>query len=191
MQFDAAQITTVSLTLFAIIDVFGALPLLISLRQKNPDIQSGQATLVSGAIMVVFLFLGEQLLQLVGIDMGSFATAGAIVIFIIAMEMLLGHEFIKSDYTGSSSIVPLAFPLIAGTGTLTTLLALRAEYRVENIVVGIVINLVVVYAVLRAVPWLGNRLGRGGLDVLRRVFGVVLLAIAVKLFKNHSGFFHN
>ncbi len=191
MDFNFQQILTVTLTLFAIIDVLGAIPLIVSLRARNPDIQSGKATLVSGAIMVAFLFLGESILVLVGVDVASFATAGSIVIFILGLEMILGWEFFKPDtHPSSSSIVPLAFPLIAGTGTLTTIVTLRADYAVANIIVGIILNLGIVYAVLRATPWLASKLGRGGLDVLRRVFGVLLLAIAVKLFKTHSGFFH-
>lgn len=186
---DWRNILSLTLILFAIIDVLGNIPVIIALRNRGTDIQAGRATFVSGALMIAFLFLGERILSLIGIDISSFATAGAIVIFIIALEMILGIEIFKSDITASSasSVVPVAFPLIAGAGTLTTLLSLRAEYPVLDIIVAIVINLVVVYAVLRWVPWLERKLGRGGTEVLRRAFGVVLLAIAVKLFKTYSG----
>jgi multiple antibiotic resistance protein len=135
---------------------------------------------------VVFLFLGESILALFGIDFKSFAMAGGIVMFLIALEMLLGITLFRSDpEAGGGTFVPLAFPLIVGAGTMTTLLSLRAAYSLYNVLVGIVLNLVVVYGVLRASPWLERKLGKAGEDILRRVFGVILLAIAIKLFKQN------
>lgn len=150
-------------------------------------IQSEKATVVSGGIMIVFLFLGQSILQLFGLDVESFAVAGAIIMFIIAMEMILGMSFFKEDPSegNSGSIVPLAFPLIAGAGTLTTILSLRAVYEVPNILIGIILNLIVVYVVLKSSSWLENKLGKSGFAILRKVFGIILLAIAVKIFKEN------
>ena len=178
------QIFSVTLTLFAVIDILGSIPIILRLRQRPGGIHAEQATVVAGVIMVIFLFVGESILGLFGIDFKSFALAGAIVIFLIAMEMLLGITLFRSDpEAGGGTIVPLAFPLIVGAGTMTTLLSLRAAYTLPNVLVGIVLNLVFVYAVLRASPWLERKLGKAGEDILRRVFSVILLAIAIKLFK--------
>jgi multiple antibiotic resistance protein len=183
------QILSVTLILFAVIDVLGSIPVIIELRRKEGVIQSGKATFVAGAIMIVFLFLGESILKLFGIDFESFALAGAIIIFLIGMEMVLGVHLFKSDPASKSgSIVPLAFPLIAGAGTMTTLLSLRAAYTLPNILVGVVANLIFVYIVLKTSGWLEQKLGQSGTDVLRKVFGVILLAIAIKLFKNNIHF---
>ena len=187
-QFSFKEIMTVTLILFAVIDILGSIPVVISLREKSGKINAGAATLVSGAIMILFLFLGESILNLIGLDIASFAIAGAIVIFLIGLEMVLGITLFKSEPKSSAtSIVPLAFPLIAGAGTLTTILSIRAEFAVQNIIVGILINLVVVFIVLTITPWLQRKLGKNGTDILRRVFGIVLLAIAVKLFKTNLG----
>jgi multiple antibiotic resistance protein len=159
--------------LFAVIDILGAIPV---------EINSRKATLVSGAIMIVFLFIGESILKLIGLDIPSFALAGAIVIFFIGIEMVLGIRLSKEETTSAVSVVPIAFPLIAGTGTLTTLLSIKAEFFTENIITAILINLVFIYIVLRNTKYLEKVLGPGGIIILRKVFGIVLLAIAIKLF---------
>lgn len=187
LQFDSREILTISMILFAVIDVVGAIPVVIALRKEVGHIQSEKATLVMGVIMIVFLFLGEQILALIGIDIASFAIAGSIVIFIVAMEMILGVRIYKQDTPTTASIVPLAFPLLAGAGTMTTLLSLRSKYDVANIIVAIVINMVLVYAVLKTTKQIERALGNGGISVLRRVFGIILLAIAVKLFRANLG----
>jgi multiple antibiotic resistance protein len=178
------QILSVTLTLFAVIDIIGSIPIIIQIRQREGRIKPELATFVAGCIMVAFLFLGQSILGLLGVDNQSFALAGAIIIFLIGLEMTLGRELFKSGLDGSTgSIVPLAFPLIVGAGTMTTLLSLRAAYSVPNILVGIGLNLVFVYVVLKTSPWIERQLGKAGEDILRRVFGVILLAIAIKLFK--------
>lgn len=187
MDFDFKQIATLSMILFAVIDVIGSLPVLLDLQGKVGKIQSEKVTIVSGIIMIVFMFVGEQILNLIGIDVSSFAIAGSFIIFFLALEMILGVKFYKDETAATASIVPIAFPLIAGTGTLTTLLSLRAEYHIENILVAIVINLVFVYIVLRNTYRLEKILGPGGINILRKVFGIILLAIAVKLFTTHAG----
>ena len=187
MNFDFKQIATLSMILFAVIDVVGSLPVLLDLQGKVGKIQSEKATIVSGVIMIVFMFVGEQILNLIGIDVSSFAIAGSFIIFFLALEMILGVKFYKEETAATASVVPIAFPLIAGTGTLTTLLSLRAEYYIENILVAIVINLIFVYIVLRNTYRLERILGPGGINILRKVFGIILLAIAVKLFTTHAG----
>lgn len=183
------DILTVTLTLFAVIDVLGSIPIIVGLKAKMGHIQSEKATLVAGVIMVLFLFLGEQILNLIGIDIASFALAGAFVIFLLALEMILNIELFKSDENDTSgSIVPIAFPLIAGSGTLTTIISLRSSYSVNNIIVGVLINLVFVYLVLKSTGKIERLLGKGGINVLRRVFGIILLAIAIKLTKIHISF---
>ena len=181
---ELVNILTITLTLFAVIDIFGSIPVIINLRQKSGSIQSFKATLVSGLIMISFLFLGEQILNLIGIDFASFAIAGAIVIFLIGLEMILGIDIFKSSPEDSSgTIVPVAFPLIAGAGTLTTLISLRSTFDTIEIIIGIVINLIIVYVVLKTTSHIERVLGKGGVDVLRRVFGIILMAISIKLFK--------
>lgn len=187
MEFNFKDIATISMILFAVIDVVGSLPVLLDLQTKLGKIQSEKVTLVSGAIMIVFMFIGEQILNLIGIDISSFAIAGSFIIFFLAMEMILGMKFYKDDSAATASIVPIAFPIIAGTGTLTTLLSIQAEYAVSNIIVAIFINLIFVYIVLRNTYRLEKILGAGGINILRKVFGVILLAIAVKLFRTHAG----
>ncbi len=173
--------------LFAVIDVIGSLPVLLDLQTRLGEIESKKATLVSGAIMIVFLFIGQSILSLIGIDVSSFAIAGSFIIFFLALEMILGVKFYKEDTATTASVVPIAFPLIAGTGTLTTLLSLRAEYYIENIIFAILVNLLFVYLVLKNMYRLEHMLGPGGINILRKVFGVILLAIAVKLFRTHAG----
>lgn len=181
------EIFSVTLILFSVIDILGSIPFIILIRKREGRIQAEKATVISAALMIVFLYLGQSILQLFGLDVGSFAIAGAIVIFIVAMEMILGITLIKDDPNsrGSGSVVPLAFPLIAGAGTLTTILSLRAVFEEINILIGIVLNLVIVYLVLRSSAWLERVIGESGFAVLRRVFGVILLAIAVKIFKSN------
>ena len=173
------------MVLFAVIDIIGSIPIVISLRNKVGHIQSGKASFVSACIMVAFLFVGEEILNLIGIDVNSFAVAGAFVIFFMAIEMVLGITLYRDDQPESASIVPIAFPLIAGAGTVTTLLSLRAEYYVENIIVAIIINVIFVYIVLKSSSRIERLLGKNGLNVIRKIFGVILLAIAVKLFASN------
>lgn len=184
------DIFSVTLILFSVIDILGSVPIVINLRKKEGKIHSGKATIISGALMVAFLYLGQSILMLFGLDVGSFAVAGAIVMFILSLEMILGITLFRDD-SGSGaagSIVPLAFPLIAGAGTLTTILSIRAVYNTPNILIGIIINLLFVYLVLKSTGWLERKLGQSGFSILRRVFGIILLAIAVKIFKENVTF---
>lgn len=188
-MFSFKEILTISMVLFAVIDVVGNIPVIISLRQRVGSIQSEKATLVAGILMILFLFLGKEMLNIIGLDLPSFAIAGSLVIFFVALEMILGiHIYQNSDEESEvASIVPLAFPLLAGAGTMTTLLSLRAQYYVGNIVIAILLNMVLVYLVLKNTRVIERILGKGGVNVLRRVFGVILLAIAVKLFRTNVG----
>ena len=183
------DIVTVSLILFSVIDILGALPVVIDIRKKAGTIDSGRATLIAGGIMIAFLFLGTNILKLLGVDVDSFALAGAIVIFLMGLEMVLDRNIFRaspaSEVDYSHSIVPLAFPLIAGAGTITTILSLRSQYQVPDILAGIGLNLVFVYLVLRSSAVIEAKLGRAGSNVLRKVFGVILLAIAIKLVKTY------
>ncbi|TRW22439.1 MarC family protein [Flavobacterium zepuense] len=185
MGFDWRDIFTVSMVLFAVIDIVGSVPIIVDLRNKLGHIQSEKASLVAMLIMIVFLFVGEEILKLIGIDASSFAVAGSFVLFFLALEMILGIRLYKEDNPSTASIVPIAFPLIAGAGTMTTLLSLRAEYEKINIIIAIVINVIVVYAVLKSSAKIEKILGNNGLGVIRKVFGVILLAIAVKLFASN------
>jgi multiple antibiotic resistance protein len=189
MNFTLDELITVTFTLFAVIDIIGSIPLLISLKQKMGGIRELRATLISGALMIVFLFIGEKFLRIMGLDVRSFAVGGSIVIFILGLEMVLGIEFFKPDANPSSgTVVPIAFPLIAGSGTLTTVISLRANYNETIVLVAILINLIFVYLVLHSLNYIARLLGTGGLLAVRKFFGVVLLAIAVKIFTtNLSG----
>lgn len=182
LDFDIREITTSSMVLFAVIDIIGSVPIIIGLRNKVGHIQSEKASIVAACILVAFLFVGEEILNLIGIDVNSFAVAGAFIIFFLAIEMILGITLYKDDMPESASIVPIAFPLIAGAGTLTSLLSLRAEYHVENIIIAIVVNIIFVYLVLKSSRRIEKFLGNSGISIIRKVFGVILLAIAVKLF---------
>ena len=184
----AQQILTISFTLFAVIDILGSVPVLVTLKSKmGGQIRSLQATLASGALMILFLFLGQQFLNLLGLDVKSFAVAGSIVIFILGLEMVLGLEFFKGDNNPKSgSVVPIAFPLIAGSGTLTTIMSLKANYYDVNIFISILINLVVVFLVLKSLKWIERALGPNGLIVVRKFFGVILMAIAIKIFATNA-----
>lgn len=185
MNFSFKEILSATMVLFAVIDIIGSIPIIISLRQKVGKIQSGRATLVAGGIMIAFLFLGETILQYLGVDINSFAVAGAFVLLILALEMILGVNLFKDEEPKAASIVPIAFPLVAGAGTLTTLISIRAEFATENIVAAILINCVLVYGVLKSAPFLERKLGKGGIGILRKVFGIICLAIAVKLFSEN------
>jgi multiple antibiotic resistance protein len=190
MNFDFKEIATIGMVLFAVIDIVGSIPIIVDLRNKHGHIESEKASLVAAIIMIVFLFIGEEFLKLIGIDVHSFAVAGSFVLFFIALEMILGIRIYRDAEASSASIVPLAFPLIAGAGTMTTLLSLRSQFYVENIVVAIILNIVVVYGVLKSSSRIEKMLGKTGLGVIRKTFGVVLLAIAVKLFaSNVKGLF--
>ncbi len=182
------EIVTITFTLFAVIDILGSIPILISLKEKMGGvIQSSLATIASGALMIIFLFVGQQLLNLLGLDVQSFAVAGSIVIFIIGLEMILGLDFFKQDNNPKSgSVVPIAFPLIAGSGTLTTIMSLKANYHDVNILIGILINCIVIFIVLKSLKWIERALGPNGLIVVRKFFGVILLAIAVKIFSTNA-----
>jgi multiple antibiotic resistance protein len=186
-NFNFKQILSVTMILFAIIDILGSIPVVISLRNKVGHIQSEKASIVALLIMILFLFIGDEMLKIIGLDVSSFAIAGSIVIFIIAMEMILGINFFKEDVPESASIVPLAFPLIAGSGTLTTLLSLKSEYETQNIIIGIILNIIFVYIVLKNTIYLEKILGKTGLNIMRKAFGIILLAIAIKLFRNNTG----
>ena len=184
------DIFTISMILFAVIDIVGSIPIIVDLRSKMGHIQSEKATIVAAVIMIAFLFLGEEILKLIGIDANSFAVAGSFVLFFLALEMILGIRLYKEDNPSTASIVPIAFPLIAGAGTMTTILSLRAAYDKINIIIAIVINVVVVYGVLKSSGKIERLLGVNGLGVIRKIFGVILLAIAVKLFAaNVKGLF--
>lgn len=188
LQFNIDQILTVSFTLFAVIDILGAIPVLIGLKERLGEINVGKATLASGFLMILFLFVGENFLGFLGVDIHSFAIAGSIVIFLVGLEMVLGIEFFKEDSSiPSGSIVPVAFPLIAGSGTLTTLMSLKPNFATQNILIGIIVNLVVIYLTLLSLNWIERILGKSGLMVVRKFFGVILLAIAVKIFKTNFG----
>jgi multiple antibiotic resistance protein len=185
------ELITITFTLFAVIDILGSIPVLISLKDKmGGQIRSGQATIASGALMLLFLFVGEQFLNLMGVDVNSFAVAGSLVIFIIGLEMILGVEFFKQDNNPKSgSMVPIAFPLIAGSGTLTTIMSLKAGYHDINILLGIVINCIIIFIVLKSLRWIERVLGPNGLIVIRKFFGVILIAIAVKIFASNIAAF--
>ena len=190
MELDFKEIATVGMVLFAVIDIVGTVPIVVDLRAKHGHIESEKASLVAGLIMIVFLFVGEELLKLIGIDVHSFAVAGSFVLFFLALEMILGIRIYREEEAISASIVPIAFPLIAGAGTMTTLLSLKAEFQTINIIIAIALNILVVYIVLKSSAKIEKMLGKNGLGVIRKAFGVVLLAIAVKLFaSNVKGLF--
>lgn len=182
------DLLTVTFTLFAIIDIVGSVPLLISIKERLGGINEWKATLLSGVLMVLFVFVGEKLLQIFGLDVGSFAVGGSIVIFILGLEMVLGVEFFKSEGDPrSGTLVPIAFPMIAGSGTLTTIISLRANYEKVPLLIAIGINLIIVYFTLRSLKYIARLLGPAGLTAVRKFFGVILLAIAVKIFTSNVG----
>jgi multiple antibiotic resistance protein len=180
------EIISVTMILFAIIDILGAIPVIIEMRQRAGHIQSEKASVAVLILMIGFLFAGNELLDIIGLDIQSFAIAGSLVIFFIAMEMILGIKVFHEEMPEAVSIVPLAFPLIAGAGTMTTLLSLKSQYQTQNILVGIVLNTMFVYLVLKNVKWLEKLFGATGLSILRKAFGIILLAIAIKLFRSNT-----
>ncbi len=190
MEFNLQHFLTVSFTLFAVIDAIGSIPLLISLNTKMRGIRELRATIISGLFMIGFLFAGEPFLKLLGVTVHSFAVGGSIVIFLLGLEMVLGHEIFKSEKDATAgTVVPIAFPIIAGSGTLTTIMSLKANFEEINILLGILANLVLVYIVLKSLKFIERVLGEAGLIAVRKFFGVILLAIAVKIFgSNISGF---
>jgi multiple antibiotic resistance protein len=191
MQLDFKEIVTATMVLFAVIDIVGSIPIIIDLRQKVGHIQSGKASIVAMFIMILFLFVGVQILNLIGIDVYSFAVAGSFVIFFLAIEMILGVQLYKEESPKTASVVPLAFPLIAGAGTMTTILSLKAEFYTINIIIAIIINIIFVFIVLKSSAKIERLIGEGGINVVRKIFGVILLAIAVKLFaSNIQGLFN-
>ena len=187
MNFNFKEIATASMILFAVIDIIGNIPIVISLRERAGHIHSEKASLIAAVVMILFLFLGESILKLIGINVNEFAVAGDFILFFIAMEMILGITLFKDD--GSSpdmaSVFPLAFPMLAGPGSLTTLLSLRAEFAMENVIVAVIVNVVIIYAVLKTSGKLQRVLGKNGIAVIQKIFGVILLAIAVKLFTSN------
>jgi len=187
MTLNAKEIFTAFMILFAVIDIIGNIPIIIDLRKKVGHIQSEKASIIAGIIMILFLFLGKEILSLIGIGVNSFAVAGAFILFFIALEMILGITLYKEEETNSltASIFPLAFPLIAGPGSLTTLLSLRAEFAIENIIIAVVVNVIVIYLVLKTSAKIERLIGKNGINIVRKVFGVILLAIAVKLFTSN------
>ena len=190
MSLNIKEILTAFMVLFAVIDIVGNIPIIIDLRKKAGHIQSEKASVIAGIIMIVFLFLGDSILRLIGIDVHSFAVAGAFILFFIALEMILGITLYKQEEGSpmNASVFPLAFPLIAGPGSLTTLLSLKSEFHTENIIIAVIVNVVVIYLVLKTSIRIERIIGQNGIDIIRKVFGVVLLAIAVKLFTSNIKF---
>jgi multiple antibiotic resistance protein len=184
MRLDPKQIFTAFMVLFAVIDIVGNIPIIIDLRKKVGHIQSEKASIIAGGIMILFLFLGQSLLTVIGVDVNSFAVAGAFILFFIALEMILGITLYKDDGDGAitATVFPLAFPLIAGPGSLTTLLSLRAEFEIQNIIVAVLLNVILIYVVLKTSSKIERLIGPNGIKIIRKVFGVILLAIAIKLF---------
>lgn len=182
MKINLQEIVTVAMVLFAVIDIVGGVPVIVSLKQKHGKIESEKAAIAAGIMLVTFLFIGQELLSIIGIDVYSFAVAGSFVLFFLALEMILGITLYKDEETNSASIVPIAFPLIAGAGTMTTLLSLKAQYQTINILIAILLNIILVYIVLKSSSRIEKVLGKNGLGIIRKFFGVILLAIAVKLF---------
>ncbi|MDA0178203.1 MULTISPECIES: MarC family protein [Mesoflavibacter] len=187
MSLDFKEIFTVFMVLFAVIDIVGNIPIIIDLRKKVGHIQSEKAAIIAGIILISFLFLGKSILNLIGINVNSFAVAGSFILFFIALEMILGITLYKEEDTNpmTASVFPLAFPLIAGPGSLTTLLSLRAEYSIQNIIIAVILNVIVIYIVLKTSRRIERLIGQNGIQIIRKVFGVVLLAIAVKLFTDN------
>jgi len=184
MGLNFKEIFTAFMVLFAVIDIIGNIPIIIDLRKKVGHIQSEKASIIAGGIMILFLFLGQSLLSLIGIDVNSFAVAGAFILFFIALEMILGITLYKDDDEGAitATVFPLAFPLIAGPGSLTTLLSLRAEFAIQNIIIAVLLNVIFIYIVLKTSSKIERLIGHNGIKIIRKIFGVILLAIAVKLF---------
>ncbi len=187
MHFSLIEILAAFMVLFAIIDIPGSIPIIVDIKTKSGDVHPMKVTIVSFLILLAFLFIGSPLLGVFGIDVSSFAIAGSFIIFLIAMEMILGIELFKQDTHGGGAVFPIAFPLIAGAGSITTILSLKAEYQTINIFIALLLNMVIIYLVLRLTSKFERILGKGGLQILRKVFGVILLSIAIKLFLTNTG----
>lgn len=187
MHLDIMEILATFMVLFAIIDILGSIPIILDIKAKTGALFPGKTTIVAFAIMLLFLFVGEPLLGLFGVDISSFAIAGSIIVFLMGFEMVLGIQLFKHESGGSGAIVPIAFPLIAGAGSITTLLSLRAEYQTINILVALSLNMIIVYLVLRLTTFFERILGPNGVHILRKFFGIILLAIAIKLFLSNTG----
>jgi multiple antibiotic resistance protein len=187
MKINFVDIASIFIVLFAVIDILGSIPILLSIKSNGGKIKAGQATLVSFILLMSFLIIGEKMLKLFGVDLSSFAIAGSFVLFIMAMEMILGHQFFKNDTPEEASIVPIAFPLIAGAGAITTLISLRSQYAHINIIIALVLNMVVVYFVLKSTDRVERFFGPTGLMIMKKFFGIILLAIAIKLFMANTG----
>ncbi len=187
MRLNLLDIISAFMVMFAVIDIFGSIPIILNIKGKGGKIKAGQASLVAFVVFMLFLFLGEQILNLFHVDISSFAIAGSFIIMFLALEMVLGVELFKTEIPATASIVPIAFPLVAGAGSITTLISLRAEYDYINIIIAIVLNMVVVYLVLRLTHWFEKILGEGGIIILKKFFGIILLAIAIKLFTSNTG----
>ncbi|RMA66238.1 MarC family protein [Ulvibacter antarcticus] len=187
MNLNFKEIATATMVLFAVIDIIGSIPVILSLRDKSINIRSGRAAIIAAIVMIVFLFIGEEILKLIGINVNEFAVAGAFILFFIALEMILGISLFKQseDSMDMATVFPIAFPIVAGPGSLTTLLALRAEYDIQNIIIAIIVNIVIVFIVLRTSGRLQRILGKAGIAIIEKIFGVILLAIAVKLFTSN------
>ncbi|MFT4697619.1 MAG: multiple antibiotic resistance protein [Flavobacteriaceae bacterium] len=187
MEFNIKEIFTATMVLFAVIDIVGNIPIIISLREKVGHIQSEKASIIAAVLMIIFLFVGERILNLIGINVNEFAVAGSFILFFLALEMILGITLFKEEDASPkvAAIFPIAFPLLAGPGALTSLLSIRAEYAIENIIAAIIINVIVIYIVLKTSARIQRFLGKSGITIIRKVFGVILLAIAVKLFASN------
>ncbi len=187
MSFNLSELITVTFTLFAVIDIVGSTPILISLKQKMGGLRELRATLISGGLMILFLYVGKAFLDVLGLSIEAFAVGGSIVIFILGLELVLGVEFFKGESdVKTATVVPIAFPLIAGSGTLTTIMSLKANYEDLVILIAILINLIIIYVVLKSLNPIARLLGPSGLSAVRKFFGVILLAIAVKIFASNA-----
>ncbi len=188
MYFNILHVFSVFMVMFAVIDIFGSIPIILSIKSKGGKIEALKASIVALIIFILFLFLGESLLKLFGVDISSFAIAGSIIILFLALEMVLGIELFRdSESPSGASVVPIAFPLIAGAGSITTLLSLRAEYSSLNIIIALILNMIVVYFVLRSAKIIEKVIGQAGIHILKKIFGIILLAIAIKLFLSNTG----
>lgn len=185
--FDGVELFKVTTILFAAIDIIGSIPIIITLRQRVGEINALKASIVSMSIMIAFLFLGTSILDLVGIQISDFAIAGSILIFIVAFEMILGIKITRDEVPELATVIPVAFPLIAGTGTLTTLLSIRAEYSILSILIAIILNVLIVYIVLKNLYRIEKLLGPSGIAIMKKVSGIILLSLAIKLFRKYTG----
>ena len=187
MSINIVDILSVFMVMFAVIDIVGSIPIIIDIKTRGNKIQAFKTTVISLIILVLFLFVGEAVLSVFGVDIASFAIAGSFILFFLALEMILGIELFKGSTPEGASIVPLAFPIIAGAGSITTLLSLRAEYSSVDILIALVLNMIVVFFVLKSTKYLEKVLGQSGIAVLRKIFGIILLSIAIKLFMSNVG----